>query len=254
MHVEAHRPALAGAVMLTLACAPALSGMVTTTPAGPGLNVAPRDPGCAVEFHRTRPPDAAYDELATFHLDGPWADAAAAQEALRVRACAVGADAVVVTRDFTRVDAFGTSAMTATAVSLRARREERAALARSGVTAREAHEREQADARGRDAAAAKEVTAAEARAGHEALLRALGPAPAGYVPAAARAALGVHAGPHASSPTFLTLEPGAPVWAAADESRGFRRVRLLDGRTGFAEAKALELHLDAMPALEVAAP
>jgi hypothetical protein len=259
MDFEDHRPALAGAILLalTLGCAPALVGTVTTTPAGPGVQLAPREAGCSVEFHRTRPPDAAYDEIATFHLEGPWADAAAAQDALRARACAVGADAVVVTRDFTRVDAFGTSAMTGTAVSVRTRREERAAVARADAAApeaRAARERGEAEARAREAAAARAVLAAEATVGHEELLRALGAAPAGYLPASARQALAVHAGPHASSPTSATLDAGAAVWAAGDESRGFRRVRLPDGRTGFAEAKALEVHLDAVPALGAATP
>jgi hypothetical protein len=88
-----------------------VSAKITVTPSGQNLELAPRKADCVVEFYRTRGPDRRFDEVATLHLDGKNLDAWEAQERLRRRACELGADAVVVTRDYL----LGT--MTGTAVS-----------------------------------------------------------------------------------------------------------------------------------------
>ena len=93
---------------------------VAVTPAGNGLAAAARPPGCDVEFFRTRPPERPYDELGSLHWEGTWMGAAAAQEELRARACALGADAAVVTRDYVPYTQNATGVMTVTAIKYRA--------------------------------------------------------------------------------------------------------------------------------------
>lgn len=76
-------------------------------PSGSGVRAAPKASDCKLDFFRTKV-DQPYDELAALHVgaptDGygyttaynPWQ----LQEAMRVKACALGADAVIVTQDF----------------------------------------------------------------------------------------------------------------------------------------------------------
>jgi hypothetical protein len=105
--------ALAAASLALLSgCA---SANITVTPSGKVLDLAARKPDCVVEFHRARPPERPFDEIATLHLEGARVDAWEAQERMRARACALGADAVVVLRDYVR--AGERVAMTGTAVS-----------------------------------------------------------------------------------------------------------------------------------------
>jgi hypothetical protein len=73
---------------------------ITVTASGHALDLAPRKADCVVEFHRTRAPERPFDEIATLHLQGANLDAWEAQEEMRRRACALGADAIVVTRDY----------------------------------------------------------------------------------------------------------------------------------------------------------
>ncbi len=87
------------AAAASLAC---LGPRVAVLPSGSGLVAEPRPQDCKLEFFRTGPPRP-YDELAALHAaggdtfrDGP----ADFQDALRARACTLGADAVVVTRDY----------------------------------------------------------------------------------------------------------------------------------------------------------
>jgi hypothetical protein len=88
---------------------------ITVTPSGQGIELAARKPDCVVEFHRVRPPERPFDELATLHLQGGGLDAWEAQEALRRRACTLGADAVVVMRDYMNAGRY--VVMTGSAVS-----------------------------------------------------------------------------------------------------------------------------------------
>lgn len=96
-----------------------LGPRVVVLPSGPGVTAAPRPSDCKPDFFRTRP-DRPYDELAALHAqggdtfkDGP----GDLQDALRAKACELGADAVVVTQDFSGPG--GT--MNAVAIKYRAR-------------------------------------------------------------------------------------------------------------------------------------
>jgi hypothetical protein len=67
------------------------------------IEVQARSPDCTLDFFRTRV-ERPYDELAALHAeggdtgrDGP----ADFEKALRAKACALGADAVLVTQDYT---------------------------------------------------------------------------------------------------------------------------------------------------------
>lgn len=93
---------------------------VGVTPSGNGVTAAARPPNCNVEFLRTKAPERPYDELGSLHWEGTWKGAEAAQEDLRARACALGADAVVVTRDYVPYTQNATGVMTVTAVKYRA--------------------------------------------------------------------------------------------------------------------------------------
>jgi len=76
-------------------------------PSGSGIRAAPKPSDCKLNFFRTKV-DQPYDELAALHVgaptDGygnigdytPWQ----LQNAMRAKACALGADAVIVTQDF----------------------------------------------------------------------------------------------------------------------------------------------------------
>jgi hypothetical protein len=87
------------AALLLASCA----GSVRVTDAGNGVQAAPKAKNCAIPFLRTKVPDREYVELAALHYGGGafrLGDPAEAERALRERACALGADAVIVTRDF----------------------------------------------------------------------------------------------------------------------------------------------------------
>jgi hypothetical protein len=104
--------------LVPLALAAACSHVSVTT-SGSGVTLAPRPAGCAIEFIRTRAPERPYDEIATLHWQGTMRGAEGAQEDLRQKACALGADAAVVTRDYVPNTQNSTGLMTATAIKYR---------------------------------------------------------------------------------------------------------------------------------------
>jgi len=80
----------------------------------------PKPAGCDLDFYRTKSPDRAYDEVATVHylaING--AQPADAQTAIQAKACELGADGVVVTRERYLGYAQGGTEVTATAVVYR---------------------------------------------------------------------------------------------------------------------------------------
>ncbi len=81
-----------------LAAALAGCGAVKVTPEQ-GVSFAPRPKGCPLEFLR-KAPERAYQQIARLqaHVTDP--PPGGAQEVLRDPACALGADAVIVTRSF----------------------------------------------------------------------------------------------------------------------------------------------------------
>ena len=88
---------------------------VVVIPSGSGIRAAPKQSDCKLDFFRTKT-DQPYDELAALHVDilrdavPLWNDvsydevqtqvAAQLQEAMRMKGCELGADAVIVTQDF----------------------------------------------------------------------------------------------------------------------------------------------------------
>jgi hypothetical protein len=79
--------------LLLSACA-----RVEVTPSG-SASAPPREAGCQIEFFRSKAPDRPYVELAGLHAEGGMS-AGDVQERMRAKACEVGADAVIVTRDY----------------------------------------------------------------------------------------------------------------------------------------------------------
>ncbi len=75
---------------------------VTVVGSGSGVHGTPKPADCAIPFFRAPPADP-YDELGTLHLETRANDPARALDALREKACALGADAVVITQEFTRI-------------------------------------------------------------------------------------------------------------------------------------------------------
>jgi hypothetical protein len=78
--------------------------VVTVVPSGSGVSAPAKDAGCSLPVLRAMPADRPFDELASLHYttEGLFTsgDPAAAQDAIRAKACALGADAVIVTREF----------------------------------------------------------------------------------------------------------------------------------------------------------
>lgn len=228
------------AVSLTalLACAhrPELDRHVEVTEAGSGLRLAPRPADCAVQLFRTRPPARAYDEVAALHLRlfGEL-DAAAVEDALRRRACAIGADAIVVTRDFV---GSGTDAgMSGVAVSYpELRGEHGAELAR-----REA-ERARADADRARAEAERRRAEAE-RSRRLAAMRPAG-APAGYVPATIVRDGWLREAPGRRSAERGEVRKGTAAWVAPVARDGYRRAWVAAGLHGYAEDADVALDPD----------
>lgn len=88
-----------GTPLTTCAAAIALAacGSVSVAPSRSGVHAEARAPDCALEFLRA-PPGRAYDELADVY--SYYARVVEPQDVLREKACELGADAVIVTRDF----------------------------------------------------------------------------------------------------------------------------------------------------------
>lgn len=85
------------------ACITTPTARVTAVPSGTGATAAPKPAGCPIPFLRAPPADRPFDELASLHYTTDVTavgDPAAAQAAMREQACALGADAVLVTQEF----------------------------------------------------------------------------------------------------------------------------------------------------------
>ena len=91
-------------VVIAVASSGCVGPRVIVIPSGPGVVAAPKPPGCKVEFFRTKV-DRPYDEIAALHAWGGDTFKTGPddfQDALRAEACEVGADAVIVTQDYSR--------------------------------------------------------------------------------------------------------------------------------------------------------
>jgi hypothetical protein len=73
------------------------SGSAAVKPSPSGAKAEPRPPDCTVEFLNNAP-ERKYDELG--ELYGYYSREVEPQDVLREKACALGADAVIVTKDF----------------------------------------------------------------------------------------------------------------------------------------------------------
>jgi len=93
VHLTPKRAATALALGLALAAC----GSVSVRPSRSGVTASPRPAGCQVEFLRTTP-DRGFDEIAEVYSYYSWV--AEPEDVLREKACELGADAVLVTRDF----------------------------------------------------------------------------------------------------------------------------------------------------------
>jgi hypothetical protein len=207
--------ALCSAVLLA-ACATA---DITVTPAGRNLGLAARKVDCVVEFHRTRAPDRPFDEVATLHLEGKHVDAWEAQERMRRRACELGADAVVVTRDYVAVP--GPTTVTAGPLGpMVSRGADRVLMTGAAVS--------YPDVRADPAAR----LARDARG-----LADLMP-PRGFSVATARTTTPLRGGPDVGSTTDGDIAGGTAIWAV-QANGGWCRARHADGRQGWVDCAAL---------------
>jgi hypothetical protein len=103
-------------LLLASACASVTS--VSVTPSG-SASAQPRAADCPIEFFRSKNPDRPYEELAGLHAQFGMSPGEV-QEAMRVKACEVGADAVIITRDYDPGSLHVAAIMTGTAVKYRA--------------------------------------------------------------------------------------------------------------------------------------
>jgi hypothetical protein len=106
------RPWRAAVATAALACTACTGVTVSPTSGAPAATPRPRD--CAVDFLRTRLPERPYDELGEVHVKVPAGGESDGLEAMRGAACALGADAVIVT------DAFAWKRMAGVAIRYRA--------------------------------------------------------------------------------------------------------------------------------------
>jgi hypothetical protein len=97
-------PLLRVAAVVALACSAALAACSSASPSSSSVSVKPsafkaaaRPRDCQVEFLQ-KPPARAYDALG--ELYGYWPTVVKPADVLREKACEMGADAVIVTRDF----------------------------------------------------------------------------------------------------------------------------------------------------------
>ncbi|WP_176065101.1 hypothetical protein [Anaeromyxobacter diazotrophicus] len=106
-------PAVAGALLALAACAGGVKTVRTSD-----AQLAPRPSDCPLEFLQ-KAPERPYDELAELETHVTAAPAGGTREALRPKACELGADAVIVTRDFV-TNAYGHAIVAGTAIKYRA--------------------------------------------------------------------------------------------------------------------------------------
>jgi hypothetical protein len=116
-------------VVVVLAVASSLAcGSVSVKPPSSGAKVASRPRDCAVEFLR-RTPERAYEELGEMYSYFPWV--VEPEQVLREKACELGADAVIVTRDFLISTVHGPDRKFVAGVAIRYRGEPSASRASS---------------------------------------------------------------------------------------------------------------------------
>jgi hypothetical protein len=246
-----HRHAALACAAAALAGCAGLASRIAVTPAESGVVLAPRPADCKVEFYRTKSPERAYDEVATLHFTGTAvASAAGAQEMMRTRACELGADAVIVTRDFIPGTQYTQSGMTGTAVSYRDLRQQH----RLDAALRREAERAAAEQAAKDAAAqASAASAPAAKAPAAAAGTAPAGPPAGFVPARLKEAISARALPDRQSNPLADLGAGAKVWVAAKPSSGWRRIWVPGERIAWVEDDALDVRAPT-PAARAPAP
>jgi hypothetical protein len=92
-------------------------GAVKVTLLNPDLGAGARPRGCAIEF-LNQAPERAYDELAELESHVTSVPPGGAQEVLRDTSCQLGADAVIVTRNFV-TNAYGHVLVVGTAIRYR---------------------------------------------------------------------------------------------------------------------------------------
>jgi hypothetical protein len=206
----------ASALCAVLACA---YGSTVVTPSGAQLSLTPLPPDCRIEFYRTKPPERPFDEIATLHYTArARATIEGAQEAMRKKACASGADAVIVTRDLVL------GSMIGVAISYRDAREKHRIDHALRRAARADYEKQLADAR-------KEEPGV----------------PAGFLPARVLAAAPFFAIADRRSEQRGEIAAGADVWVDPQPSSGWRRVFVRGGKRGWIEDDAIELRLPPEP-------
>lgn len=206
-----HAPVLA---LLAALAACASPPRVAVAPTGRTVPLAPRAAECPIEFYRAPPADRAFDEIAVLAFEG-WAgdSPAIAQEELRREACALGADAVVVTRDYAE------GRMTVVAVSYPEERDKHraAAAVRDAPVARRFEED-------------RRVLEAQAAAAGDA-----GP-PIGFVGGRFTAKARVRPTPERRAPEMGDEIPaGTPVWMAPRPSAAWREIWRPGLRTSWVE-------------------
>lgn len=105
-----------GGVLAAAALAGCAGMGVKVQRSGPAM--PPRDPGCAVDFLRA-PPDRPFDEVADLETHVTVVPPEGVEQVLRKPACALGADAVIITKRFV-TNEFGHVLLTGTAIVYRA--------------------------------------------------------------------------------------------------------------------------------------
>lgn len=119
------RPSIVGfAVALVASGCTIIRPALHVTPSRATAESLPgKPPGCPLDFYRTKAPDRPYDEISALHyvaVNG--ATPVEAQSAIQAKACELGADGVVITRErYMRFGEGGTE-VTATAVVFRSSR------------------------------------------------------------------------------------------------------------------------------------
>jgi hypothetical protein len=220
--------------LIALAACVGVSREISVTDAGTGLSLAPRPPDCRLEFYRTKPPERAYDEIATVHAHGP--SATDAQDAVRAKACELGADAVIVTRDLVTGDLVpvGTGVVNRTVAYL-------TGTAVSYPELRDVHRAEHALLQKNKRDEFENALSAVTRPPN---------LPPGFVAARARVAAALRLTPRG----IETSQVGAGqfIWVEP-EARGWRRAVASDGSTGYVDEDALEL-VPEVPAAPASSP
>jgi len=199
------------------------SGVVQITPSGMALEPEPRPAACKIEFFHTRAPERPYDELATLHWTGE-SGPAAAQDEMRSWACALGAHAVFVSREFMPSAGYAGAAMTGTALVYRGYRASDAGKVQPAPPPL--------------ASALPHVDQAPRK----------GPGGERLLAARLRQVATLRDRPERGAHDLGYVEAHTDVWAAETATKGWRLVLLTDGRTGYLPGEAVEILQAAPPA------